>query len=129
VSPVSQLRGQFAFQTKREREKKDIQAQADVAIVHKDQRAFLLLMYATRCLIYMSSSTTETDTCLKIKKHSLSSVYLGHNKIKVYKTGLFGSLVLSNVPKRIWTTEKNPNFAPRGAKSSLGRNGISNITL
>lgn len=53
VSPVSQLRGQFAFQTEKERQ--DIQARADVAIVHKDQRAFLLLMYAARCLIYMSS--------------------------------------------------------------------------
>lgn len=40
---------------KKKKKDRDIQARADVAIVHKDHRAFLLLMYAARCLIYMSS--------------------------------------------------------------------------
>lgn len=60
---VGQIGRESRFTVKRsiclsnEKKKKDrdIQARADVAIVHKDQRAFILLMYAARSLIYMSS--------------------------------------------------------------------------
>lgn len=50
IGRESYFTGQIAFQTKTA-----YAAWADVAIMYQDQRPFLLLMYAVRCLVYNSS--------------------------------------------------------------------------
>jgi hypothetical protein len=50
IGRESYFTGQIAFQTKTA-----YAAWADVAIMYQDQRPFLLLMYAVRCLMYNSS--------------------------------------------------------------------------